>query len=423
MRNEVLPPNADILAIYTRDLARIPLLTPAEERELGARALAGDQEAQDHLVQANLRFVIRVAKKYQGHDVQMMDLIEAGNMGLMHAARKFDPAQGVRFISYAVFWIAQAIGKEIKTNSSVVAATPTQLVRLNRVRKLQAEAVQRLGRELTVAELMTVTGYTPARIEEAIHYRVTIKRLDEPVSHSNDNPTTTLAETISADDDLEEQERKEELQAQLSEILQALLQPRERKVIEMYYGFAGARPKSLTEIGAIEQVSRERARQLKERALRRLRDGIGNDPKMQRALAELFTTQAAVDERAVAREEAREQARAQAIEAAIAAEATAPQPSLTGAGAPIVCPAVAPIVADAPASKGPATAASPYREDAAAPATSESPYRDGSASSDETELFAPAPRAAIAAASRERPTGRRRTHKARYPQADLFQPA
>ncbi|HEX7122210.1 MAG TPA: RNA polymerase sigma factor RpoD/SigA [Gemmatimonadaceae bacterium] len=288
---------SDILAIYTRDVARYRVLTPEEEREIGAKALKGDADAQEQLVRANLRFVITIAKRYRRHGVPLMDLIQAGNIGLAHAARKFNPEMGVRFISYAVFWISQQIQKEIDANDGSVRATQTQMVRLRRVRRLQAEARQKLGREYTVEELMELTGYTEARVREALGYRVTMKSLDEPVN-PHDGSTTTLGQIIGHDDGREDSEREREIQDTVQRVLRAVLSDREREVLEEYHGFHGRREMSLNEIGLTRRVSRERARQLKERGLKKLRAAT----QFHALLREVFTTQAELDERRKARE-------------------------------------------------------------------------------------------------------------------------
>jgi RNA polymerase primary sigma factor len=261
---------SDILSTYTNDIARHKMLDPDAERELGYRALDGDEAAQVALVNANLRFTITIAKRYKHHGVPLMDLIQAGNIGLTHAAKKFDPSVGVRFISYAVFWISQQIQKEIDANNGSVRATQTQMVRLRRVRRLQSEAKQRLGRELTMDELKQETGYTEARIEEAMDYRVTIKSLDEPVNPS-EGASTTLAQVIGFDDGRAEIEQDNETTATVHQVLKEILSDRERQVLAEYYGFGGKRELSLTEIGQMRGISRERARQLKERALKKIR--------------------------------------------------------------------------------------------------------------------------------------------------------
>lgn len=268
---------ADVLAVYTRDVARYPVMTREEEAEVGRRAMAGDEEAQQALVRANLRFVINIAKRYQHHGVPLMDLIQAGNIGLAHAARKFDPRMGNRFISYAIHWICQSIQKEIDNNAGAIRPTQTQMVRVRRVRRLQALARQQLGRELTEEEIRQETGFTLARINEALEYKPSIQSLDAPIK-ATEGTTTTLAQIISYDDGREEREDEAALRQAMAKVLAEVLSPREREIIEEYFGFGNRRELSLTEIGAARGISRERARQLKERALRKLRRAKQHHP-------------------------------------------------------------------------------------------------------------------------------------------------
>lgn len=267
----------DVLAVYTRDVARYRVLSREEEKEVGRRAMNGDEDAQQELVRANLRFVITIAKRYRHHGVPLMDLIQAGNIGLNHAARKFDPSMGNRFISYAIHWICQSIQKEIDNNSGAIRPTQTQMVRIRRVRRLQAQARQQLGRELTEEELEQETGFTRARINEALEYKPAIQSLDAPVK-ATEGVTTTLAQVISYDDGREEREEEVALAQATAKVLAEVLSPREREIIEEYYGFGNRRELSLPEIGAARGISRERVRQLKERALKKLRNAVQHHP-------------------------------------------------------------------------------------------------------------------------------------------------
>lgn len=285
-------PTSDILAIYTRDVARHSVMDPEQEKRVGEKALDGDESAQEQLVTANLRFVISIAKRYRHHGVSMNDLIQAGNIGLYHAAKKFDPSVGVRFISYAVYWIVQQIQKEIDANKGTVRPTQTQMVRLRRVRRLQEEARQKLGRELTIKELKKETGYTEARIREALEYRMSVYSLDAPVSPGEDS-STTLSQVIPDEDLRPEREHQNAQQRAISDVLSEVLSEREREIVEEYFGFHDRRELSLTEIGDRRNISRERARQLKERALKKLRAAREHHD----LLGELFVTAEAMAER------------------------------------------------------------------------------------------------------------------------------
>lgn len=268
----------DTLTLYTKDVARYPLLTQAQEQEIGARALAGDLDAQNQLMEHNLRFVIMTAKPYQREGVQLMDLIQAGNIGLRYAARKFDPTRGVRFISYAVSWIRQAIQKELDTSTGDIRPTQTQQVRIRRVRRMQAEAVQQQGRELSVAEVAVRTNYTAARIQEAQDSRIRVTSFDAPAGH--DETGLTLAQTLGAEDGREEAEAEAELRTVVHQVMARVLSERERTVLAEYFGFRTGEERRLTEIGQEQGISRERVRQLKERALRKLRAATELHPEL-----------------------------------------------------------------------------------------------------------------------------------------------
>jgi RNA polymerase primary sigma factor len=283
---------SDILAAYTADVAKYPILSREEEYEIGTRALQGDEEAVHLLVNSNLRFVIRLAKQYDGRGVSLMDLINAGNIGLLNAARRYDPSLGYKLISYATRWITQQIQREIDISKGDIRETPTQHVRIRRVRKLNADARQKLGREYTVEELRELTDFTEDMIREALEYRVTIKSFDEPVN-PNDESTTTLAQIIGAEDGREEAEVEAEMEQVVRQAMLSILSPREMKTLEDYYGFGGRREMSLTEIGSSQNVTRERARQIKERALKKVRAAKDYHPMLRR----LFTTIEDMEER------------------------------------------------------------------------------------------------------------------------------
>ena len=281
---------SDILSQYTEDVARYPLLTLQQEREIGALALAGDRAAQDTLVVANLRFVISVAMRYKDHGLPLLDLIEAGNIGLLQAARRFDPERCVHFVTYAVYWIRQSIQREIDMSNGAVRATPTQMVRVRRVRRLDAQARQRLGHELTMEDMIDDTGYTVARIDEARSYRVTISSLDEPANGS-DGSQRTLGQMIAAEDTRETLDHRAHVQSLVQQFFKAVLSPRERQVVEYYFGIGGRPEMSLTTIGTMWKISRERARQLKERAVMKLRRATEHHPE----LLEVFRCAASVN--------------------------------------------------------------------------------------------------------------------------------
>lgn len=287
-------PELDVLDLYAKDVARSgALLSREEEAALGRRPLAGDKEAQDELVRRNLRFVISIAKRFRGRGRSFADLIQDGNIGLMMAARRFDPSVGVRFASYAVSWILQQIQSGLDGGNGDVRPTKTQMVRVRKVRRLQREARQRMGRDYTVDELVALTGYTPERVIEALDYREGERSMDAP-TNPYDESAPGLDEILNlTSDDADEQEHARELREVVGRMLREVLDDRERRVLEWYHGLGNRREYSLHEIGLVENVSRERARQIAQRARAKLKEAKANYPE----LAELFVTKAGLAQR------------------------------------------------------------------------------------------------------------------------------
>ncbi len=256
---------------YLRDVSRHELITPEREKELGARAQKGDQEAIQELARANLRFVISVAKKYQNRGVSLTDLIQEGNVGLVTAARKFDPEQGVKFISYAVWWIRQAILASLANHGRAVRVPLNRASDLARIFREKERLKQEKGREPTTEELAEATSLTPELVESLQTLNAAEIRLDAPIGDSEDSQ---LVERFITE---EAAEPEVEVEGRLltETITDALstLEARDAKVLRLYFGLEGEREHTLEEIGNMLGVTRERIRQLRDRALRRLREG------------------------------------------------------------------------------------------------------------------------------------------------------
>jgi RNA polymerase primary sigma factor len=262
------------LDFYLQEISRIPLLTLEEETALARRAYKGDVDAQERLARHNVRFVVSVAKKFQNRGVPLMDLIGEGNVGLMTAARKFDPDRGVKFISYAVWWIRQAIQAAIARHGRPVRVPLNRTADLNRLGRVTALLTERLGRIPTTAELTKATGLTRDAVRALSALHIEALRLDHPVREADDRgrmerfvpltqegtDSTTLAKS-----------RTEDLEAAL-----AALPSRDAKVIRLYFGLDDGKGKTLEEIGQMMGVTRERIRQLRDRALRQLREQHGD---------------------------------------------------------------------------------------------------------------------------------------------------
>ena len=257
---------------YLHDIQKLPLITdPAEERRLARRAQQGDPAAAERLVTANLRFVISYVKKYQGHGLELGELVAIGNEGLLKAVRKFDPDQGVKFISYAVWWIRQAILSSLARQGRTVRVPLNRTADLSRIIKASEILRQKLRREPSPEELAQVTGLSVDVVQSLAALNTGDVRLDAPMDPDGDR---SLIERFVADEmpDTEEEAMNRFLTDEIEQAL-STLPPRDAKVLRLYFGLEGGREHTLEEIGTMLGVTRERVRQLRDRALKRLREG------------------------------------------------------------------------------------------------------------------------------------------------------
>jgi RNA polymerase primary sigma factor len=261
----------DILDLYLHEVSRWPLLTPAEEIAVAHRVRQGDAAAMEELVTRNLRFVISVAKKYQNRGLPLMDLIGEGNLGLLTAARKFDPAHGVKFISYAVWWIRQAILASIARHGRTVRVPLNRTADLSRVVRASESLRQALRREPTAEEVAAEVGLSVELVQSLAALNAAEVRLDAPQIQDGDRSTIErflAEERTDAESEVMEQFLIAEIDAALG-----TLPPRDARVLRLYFGLDGGREHTLEEIGALFGITRERVRQLRDRALKRLREG------------------------------------------------------------------------------------------------------------------------------------------------------
>ncbi len=244
-------------------------LSPEEERELLKRAKAGDREARARIVYSFLRFVVKFVSKYADYGIPIEDLINEANLGILRAIDHFDLNRGVRFLSYAVWWIRQAVFKALNNYSSIVKISPERRAKLKKILEAEREALQERGEAPSVYEIADELGITPEEVVEAQMMAQRDVSLDMPVGEEGD---TTLAELIeqvalpSPEETYEELELREIVARSLHD-----LDPRERSILVHYFGLEGQEPKTLEEIGQIFGISRERVRQLKERAIAKLK--------------------------------------------------------------------------------------------------------------------------------------------------------
>ena len=261
----------DILDQYLYEVSQTPLLTQPQEIAIARKVRTGDQEAMQELVKRNLRFVISVAKKYQNRGLALTDLIGEGNVGLLTAARKFDPDQGVKFISYAVWWIRQAILAALARHGRTVRVPLNRTADLSRIVRTSETLRQELRREPTPEEVANAVGLSVEVVQSLAALNTADVRLDAPLDPEGDR---SLIDRFIADDqaDAEAQAMDQFLSEEIERALRTL-PARDAKVLRLYFGLDGGREHTLEEIGAMLGVTRERVRQLRDRALKRLREG------------------------------------------------------------------------------------------------------------------------------------------------------
>lgn len=255
---------------YLNDIGKIAMLNAEEEAELARRIRQGDQAALEKLTKANLRFVVSVAKQYQNQGLSLSDLINEGNVGLMKAAKRFDETKGFKFISYAVWWIRQSILQSIVEYSRIVRLPLNKVGSYNKVNEAYLSFVQQFEREPTHEELGELLNMAPKEISNMLKGNGRHLSVDAPLSGEDGDSTMldvfTHDEGNAPDDSLMAQSLKDEVKQGLS-----MLSPREVEVLSSYYGLNGKKSLTLEEIGELYGLTRERVRQIKERAIRRLR--------------------------------------------------------------------------------------------------------------------------------------------------------
>ncbi len=260
---------------YLQDIQKLPMITDrAEERRLARKAQKGDEAAAERLVTANLRFVISYVKKYQGHGLDLSELVAIGNEGLLKAVRKFDPDHGVKFISYAVWWVRQAVLKALAEQTRSVRIPLNQNSALIRMSRAESFLSQELGREPTDREIATALNETVENIRSARRMTSAELSLDAPVERS-DKTASTFGERFagSGGSEIEEKTDSALMREFIDRIFERHLTPRERKILYLYYGMEeGSEALTLEKIGALLGVTRERIRQIRERAFEKLRE-------------------------------------------------------------------------------------------------------------------------------------------------------
>ena len=260
---------------YLQDIQKLPMITdPAEEKRLARLAQKGDEKAAERLVTANLRFVISYVKKYQGHGLDLSELVAIGNEGLLKAVRKFDPEHGVKFISYAVWWVRQAVLKALAEQTRSVRIPLNQNSALIRMSRTETFLSQELGREPTDAEIAVALNDSVDNIRAARRMTSAEISLDAPVER-HEKGASTLGERFAGPEsgDIEEHTDSRLMREFIDRVFERYLTPRERKILYLYYGLEeGSEAMTLEKIGALMGVTRERIRQIRERAFEKLRE-------------------------------------------------------------------------------------------------------------------------------------------------------
>ncbi len=260
---------SDSLRLYLREISRISLLTASRESTLAERIEQGDKEARNQLIEANLRLVVSIAKKYVGQGLSLEDLIGEGNIGLIRAVTKFDYRKGFRFSTYATWWIKQAITRAILEGTRTVRLPVYIMEEVMRVKRMTRQLYQELGREPTPEIIGQRLGMTADRVSELLIWAEKVFSLDAPLSEEEEN---TLGDIIEDTRDRGPMEITDQqlLREEIRKVLNQLT-TRERQVIELRFGLVDDHDHTLEEVGKKLKVTRERVRQIEERAIRKLR--------------------------------------------------------------------------------------------------------------------------------------------------------
>lgn len=254
---------------YLYEIGKVELLTTEEEVNLARKLKEGDKAALDQLVKANLRFVVSVSKQYQNQGLSLPDLINEGNLGLIKAAKRFDETRGFKFISYAVWWIRQAILQALAEQARIVKLPLNKIGSINKVNRAFTELEQKFEREPSIEELSEVLELAPDDIKEALKSSNRHISMDAPISQDEESTMYDVLlsnESPSPDRGLLNDSLRKEIERAL-----ATLTPREASIIRLYFGLNGKHPHTLEEIGEELDLTRERVRQIKEKAIKRLK--------------------------------------------------------------------------------------------------------------------------------------------------------
>ena len=262
----------DSVKMYLREIGKIPLLTEEEEDKYSKLALEGDKKAKDIMVESNMRLVVSVAKRYSGRGLDLLDLIQEGNTGLLRAVEKFDPSKGFKFSTYATWWIRQAITRAIADQARTIRIPVHMVETINKVLRTTRKLTQELNREPSNEEIAKELGMEVEKVEYVSRIKQDIASLDASVGRDGEDDDSVLGDFV------EDEERASPEDAAVTQILKeqlaailSTLSDREQKIIKMRFGIGGERPHTLEEVGEEFSVTRERIRQIEAKALAKLR--------------------------------------------------------------------------------------------------------------------------------------------------------
>ena len=264
----------DPMRMYLREIGRVPLLTAAQEVSLARRIEHNDLDAKAALIEANLRLVVSVAKRYSGRGLSLLDLVQEGNLGLIRAVEKFDYRKGYKFSTYATWWIRQAISRAIADQARTIRVPVHMVETINRLSRVRRQLLQDFGREPTVDELAAEMDLTPERLREVQKVALEPVSLETPVGEDDDSELGDLVEdasVVAPPDAVDSLLCRRDVQDAL-----AHLTSRERKVLELRFGLGGEEPRTLEEVGRRFGVTRERIRQIESRSLAKLQTQRAN---------------------------------------------------------------------------------------------------------------------------------------------------
>jgi RNA polymerase primary sigma factor len=260
----------DSVRLYLREIGKIPLLSAEEELALANRVVAGDREAKDQMAEANMRLVVSIAKRYVGRGLDLLDLIQEGNTGLLRAVEKFDPDKGFKFSTYATWWIRQAITRAIADQARTIRIPVHMVETINKLLRTQRRLTQEYNREPSNAEIAREMEIDEAKVEHIMKIKQDISSLDASIR--DDEEESVLADFIEDEDTItpEESATGQLLKEQVKDMLSALTE-REQKILKLRFGLEDGKQHTLEEVGQEFSVTRERIRQIEAKALAKLR--------------------------------------------------------------------------------------------------------------------------------------------------------